>query len=58
MKTKPCAICQQASPLLYRIQHDDTGIWKLVCPACWPSLSQSNRFYRYGGTWKRRAKRR
>jgi hypothetical protein len=49
---KPCDRCQVQSTLRYRIQHDTTDHWVLVCRACWEKLSQDNPHYRYGGTWK------
>ncbi|WP_203457584.1 hypothetical protein [Gloeothece citriformis] len=51
-KLKPCEKCQTLATIRYRIQHDDTQKWWLVCPLCWEQLSKDNPYYRYGGTWK------
>jgi hypothetical protein len=53
---KPCDRCQIQSTLRYRIQHDTTDRWVLVCRACWEKLSQDNPHYRYGGTWKAKSR--
>jgi hypothetical protein len=51
-RIKPCGICTQIVPVLYRIQHENKGDWVFVCPECWQRVSQDNSFYVYGGTWK------
>lgn len=51
-KPKACENCQVLVTIRYRIQHDDSGKWWLVCRPCWDSFSQDNPYYRYGGTWK------
>jgi len=52
VREKICDRCTQQSPVLYRIQQDDTKTWMFVCPACWEAVSLNNLFYVYGGTWK------
>lgn len=52
LKPKACENCQAIVTIRYRIQHDDSGKWWLVCPSCWETLSKDNPDYRYGGTWK------
>ena len=49
---KPCDRCNQLAKIRYRIQHDATNQWVLICRPCWEELSQDNPYYRYGGTWK------
>jgi len=49
---KPCEYCFDLSSIRYRIQHNATKSWALVCPICWQKLAQANPYYRYGGTWK------
>ncbi|MBD2021442.1 hypothetical protein H6F43_14780 [Leptolyngbya sp. FACHB-36] len=56
LRQKLCSLCQNSSPVLYRIQHDDSGEWIFVCPTCWAAVSQDNPFYVYGGTWKAQKK--
>ncbi|MBW4580984.1 MAG: hypothetical protein KME42_15565 [Tildeniella nuda ZEHNDER 1965/U140] len=51
-RQKPCTLCTQTAPMLYRIQHDASGVWAFVCPKCWTKTSQNNPNYVYGGTWK------
>ncbi|WP_242059879.1 hypothetical protein [Oscillatoria sp. FACHB-1407] len=51
-RQKPCAQCQQVEPVLYRVQHDESGKWVFVCRRCWDEVSHNNPFYTYGGTWK------
>lgn len=49
---KLCEYCHQLTLIRYRIQHDDSGQWQLVCPQCQEKLAVDNPLYRYGGTWK------
>jgi RNase P subunit RPR2 len=51
-RAKACDHCQTPVTLRYRIQHDASDRWVLVCIECWQHLSQHNPNYRYGGTWK------
>lgn len=48
---KSCSRCGQTADVLYRVQAQP-GDWSFVCPSCWPSISQNNPHYVYGGTWK------
>ncbi|MEL7332305.1 MAG: hypothetical protein AAFN12_08645 [Cyanobacteria bacterium J06560_2] len=50
--SKACELCQQQVDLRYRIQHDATEKWVLVCSPCWHRVQPNNPYYRYGGTWK------
>ncbi|MDX2228570.1 MAG: hypothetical protein NW220_02960 [Leptolyngbyaceae cyanobacterium bins.349] len=54
IREKICDRCAAGSPVMYRVQHDDSGTWRFVCPDCWAIVSQDNPFYIYGGTWKAR----
>jgi len=38
--------------MLYRARINDTGRWVFICDACYPTVSQNNPHYTYGGTWK------
>lgn len=51
-RQKHCALCNELSPVLYRVQYDESGQWIFVCPQCWPIINQNNPLYVYGGTWK------
>ncbi|TWH38835.1 hypothetical protein [Dulcicalothrix desertica] len=51
-RVKPCHICNQSAPVLYRVKYEEEGDWVFVCPNCWQDISQDNPFYVYGGTWK------
>ncbi|NJL41546.1 MAG: hypothetical protein HC827_15685 [Cyanobacteria bacterium RM1_2_2] len=51
-RTKLCAGCQQAAPVLFRVQYDASQAWIFVCPACLPTVKENNPHYAYGGTWK------
>jgi len=52
VRAKLCDRCSHLSSVLYRIQQDDSGLWRFVCPDCWAIVSYNNPFYTYGGTWK------
>ncbi|MBI4782017.1 MAG: hypothetical protein HY785_11965 [Oscillatoriophycideae cyanobacterium NC_groundwater_1537_Pr4_S-0.65um_50_18] len=56
-RSKPCSQCSQRAAVLYRSQIDASQQWVFVCPACFPSISQNNPHYVYGGTWKAQKKR-
>ncbi len=51
-RQKPCKLCQQLQPILYRIQYDRSGQWEFVCRSCWDKVQPHNPYYVYGGTWK------
>ncbi|MBW4472910.1 MAG: hypothetical protein KME45_21410 [Stenomitos rutilans HA7619-LM2] len=51
-RQKPCSLCQQTAPMLYRVRCDASGEWIFACPECWVKISQDNPLYVYGGTWK------
>lgn len=50
-RIKTCEHCQIISSSLYRVLHDATCKWALVCNGCRLKV-ESLPFYRYGGTWK------
>ncbi|BAW95908.1 hypothetical protein NIES970_08420 [[Synechococcus] sp. NIES-970] len=52
IREKNCEICQNVVFVRYRIQHDPSQQWILVCPDCRRKLAENNAHYRYGGTWK------
>ncbi|MBT9311394.1 hypothetical protein [Leptothoe kymatousa] len=53
LRQKKCALCQQTGAMLYRVKYTPNATqWAFVCPTCWPTISQDNVHYRYGGTWK------
>ncbi|HEY9653170.1 MAG TPA: hypothetical protein V6C95_21105 [Coleofasciculaceae cyanobacterium] len=56
IRAKSCSRCQQLAPVLYRVKYDESGLWIFVCESCWPSISENNPFYVYGGTWKAKKK--
>ncbi|MEM0982894.1 MAG: hypothetical protein AAGI17_02985 [Planctomycetota bacterium] len=49
--TKPCGRCGAEAPRLYRVVVEKDGAWVFVCDDCWPSVSEDNPHYHYGGTW-------
>lgn len=58
---KPCDLCSKKVDLLIRCQTDASGVFRMVCGKCWPSVSggvvdgdAEHPFYRYGGLWKNR----
>ncbi|XGV95314.1 MAG: hypothetical protein ACAF41_21520 [Leptolyngbya sp. BL-A-14] len=51
-RQKTCSFCKQTASTLYRVQYDASSEWVFACPECWTTISQSNPFYTYGGTWK------
>ncbi|MBW4514764.1 MAG: hypothetical protein KME11_06015 [Timaviella obliquedivisa GSE-PSE-MK23-08B] len=55
-RVKKCDRCLCPAPVLYRVQYDASQQWLFVCDRCFPSMSQDNLNYRYGGTWKARKK--
>ncbi|MCY7282492.1 MAG: hypothetical protein LH679_03440 [Cyanobacteria bacterium CAN_BIN43] len=55
-RVKKCDRCSLAAAVLYRVQYDASQQWFFVCDRCFPSISQDNPHYTYGGTWKARKK--
>lgn len=51
-RTKPCACCQQAAPVLFRVQYNESKQWFFICETCLPTVKENNSAYVYGGTWK------
>jgi hypothetical protein len=51
-REKTCDRCATPALRLYRVQVDESGQWVFVCDRCFPSVSQNNPHYTYGGTWK------
>ncbi|MBD1851589.1 hypothetical protein [Leptolyngbya sp. FACHB-711] len=52
VRIKPCDRCQEPAEVLYRVKVDASEQWIFVCDRCYPSVSQNNPYYAYGGTWK------
>ncbi|MEL6130913.1 MAG: hypothetical protein AAFX51_03380 [Cyanobacteria bacterium J06636_28] len=53
VRKKNCKLCGQPSEVLYRVKYQPIETdWSFVCALCWTPLSQDNRHYIYGGTWK------
>lgn len=50
-RTKACEVCKTLSSTLYRVVHDDSAAWTLICQACRTQVER-HPGYRYGGTWK------
>lgn len=50
-RIKACEHCKVVSTTLYRIIHDQTASWALICNECRVKV-QEHPCYRYGGTWK------
>jgi len=53
---RPCDLCSIVVAVRFRIQYDARQRWVLACPACQQHHSRHSPHYRYGGTWKARAK--
>lgn len=51
-RSKPCQICNQSAPVMYRVKYEEKGDWVFTCPECWQKISHNNPLYKYGGTWK------
>ena len=58
---KPCDVCAKRVDMTIRCQTDATKRWRMVCSACWPSVSggvtdgdAAHPHYTYGGVWKNR----
>ena len=52
VKTKKCALCQDHSAHMFRIQRQKGKNWIFCCKACTEEEKTTNPHYRYGGTWK------
>jgi len=50
-RIKACEHCKVESPTLYRVVHDVSGAWALICNPCRIKVERQP-FYRYGSTWK------
>ena len=50
-RVKACEHCHVVSNALYRVVHDSTGKWVLICEDCRIKV-ENQPLYRYGGTWK------
>ncbi|NJL39072.1 MAG: hypothetical protein HC899_21720 [Leptolyngbyaceae cyanobacterium SM1_4_3] len=53
-RIKLCDRCTRSAPVLYRVQIDESRGWVFICDRCFPTVSQDNPHYTYGGTWKAR----
>ena len=38
---------------MYRIKFQPTKQWVFLCKNCLSIVKKDNKFYRYGGTWKK-----
>ncbi|HEY9697220.1 MAG TPA: hypothetical protein V6D10_08160 [Trichocoleus sp.] len=56
-RIKTCDRCLQSAAVLYRVQYDVSGQWFFLCDRCYPTVSQDNPYYVYGGTWKAQKRR-
>lgn len=54
VRLKLCDRCQAEAEVLYRVKVDESEKWIFVCDRCYPTVSQNNPHYVYGGTWKAR----
>ncbi|MBT5233274.1 MAG: hypothetical protein P8P25_00230 [Flavobacteriaceae bacterium] len=52
-RTKYCEICKIDYSTMYRIQFQPTKEWVFSCKNCLSIVKKDNKFYRYGGTWKK-----
>lgn len=50
-RIKACEHCKVERPALYRVVHNASGEWALICIPCRNKIKDQP-FYRYGGTWK------
>jgi hypothetical protein len=51
VKTKNCALCNEAEIVLFRIQIKQDKNWIFVCKTCCEKMKKLEH-YNYGGTWK------
>lgn len=53
LRKKYCHNCELEFDVLYRVQLDQKKIWVFICENCVNVLKPLNKFYKYGGTWKK-----
>ena len=49
-REKACEVCQLTADTLFRVQIDQSQVWRFVCPECCKAAAPN--YYRYGGTWQ------
>lgn len=61
--SKRCDKCRVFADQLIRCRVDASRQWRMICDACWPSVSggvtdgdDAHPYYQYGGLWKNRRK--
>lgn len=53
LRKKYCHNCKLDFNILYRVQLNQKKIWVFICESCLNILKPLNKFYKYGGTWKK-----
>lgn len=53
---KRCETCSDPRDVLYRARGDARAAWRFYCRPCLLRLKAGNAGYSYGGTWKRKKK--